>query len=291
MARSKRQARVAETVAPPRVGAFSNLFRGKPADVASLFVRYGLESVQIQPRWNLGITEEGAALDVHECREITQPFADAGIMIAGLTASTNFVDPQITRRRRLVRRFDAMIEHCQDFGTSYIITETGTLDPEHPWSDFRDNRAPATLALFRRNLTPSVRLAEKNGVTILLKGYLYHVVHNMEIARSIHEHFGPTVRFVMDPASYFTRNMVSASTSFLRRLFEVMGEFCPIAHGKDVRYVGGTLTTPRTGTGGLDYREYLELLDEYNPDGPLILEQIGPEQLRETLDFLDRFFE
>jgi sugar phosphate isomerase/epimerase len=291
MARSKRQARVAETVAPPRVGAFSNLFRGKPADVASLFVRYGLESVQIQPRWNLGITEQGTGLDLNECREISQPFADAGIMIAGLTASTNFVDPQITRRRRLVRRFDAMIEHCQDFGTNYIITETGTLDPEHPWSDFRDNRSPATLALFRRNLTPSVRLAEKNGVTILLKGYLYHVVHNMEIARSIHEHFGPTVRFVMDPASYFTRNMVSASTSFLRRLFEVMGEFCPIAHGKDVRYVGGTLTTPRTGTGGLDYREYLELLDEYNPDGALILEQIGPEQLRETLDFLDRFFE
>jgi sugar phosphate isomerase/epimerase len=273
------------------VGAFSNLFRGKPQDVASLFVRYGLESVQIQPRWNLGMADESNSLDVNECREISQPFADAGIQIAGLTASTNFIDPQISRRRKLVRRFDKLIEHCQDFGTSNIVTETGTLDPEHPWSDFRDNRSPAALALFRRNLTPSVRLAEKAGVTILLKGYLYHVVHTMETAQAIHEHFGPTVQFVMDPASYFTRNMVSASTSFLRRVFEVMGPFCPVAHGKDVRYVGGTLTTPRTGTGSLDYREFLELLDEYNPDGPLILEQISPEQLRETLDFLDRFFE
>jgi sugar phosphate isomerase/epimerase len=291
MARSKRQARVAETVAPPRVGAFSNLFRGKPADVASLFVRYGLESVQIQPRWNMGLADDDSVLSLDECRAIAQPFVDAGLFVAGLTASTNFIDPQVSRRRRLIRRFDALIEHCQDFGTNYIITETGTLDPEHPWSDFRDNRSPAALALFRRNLMPSVRLAEKTGVTILLKGYLYHVVYNMEIARAIHEHFGPTVQFVMDPASYFTRNMVSASTSFLRRMFEVIGDICPIAHGKDVRYVGGTLTTPRTGTGGLDYREYLELLDEYNPDGALILEQIGPEQLRETLDFLDRFFE
>jgi hypothetical protein len=48
---------------------------------------------------------------------------------------------------------------------------------------------------------------------------------------------------------------------------------------------------PRAGTGTLDYREFLELLGQYHPGGPLILEQITPAELRETLDFLDRFYE
>lgn len=288
MARAKRPARVAATVAPPRVGAMSNLFRGNPEAVANLFRRYGLESVQIQPTLGtMGATE----LTPKACRDLSQPFIDAEIMIAAVSAYTNFVDPDVPRRRRLIKRFDTLIDHCQDFGTKYIVTESGTLDPEHPWNEFAENRTPAALTAFKRNLAPSVKLAEQAGVKILIKGYLYHVVYSVDVALAIHEHFGETVGFVMDPANYFTRNMVTASTSFLRRMFQVMGSFCPVAHGKDVRYVGGLLTTPRTGTGGLDYKEFLELLDENQPECPLILEQIRPEELRETLDFLDRFFE
>lgn len=291
MPRAKRQARVATTVAPPRVGAHSNLFRGEPEAVAELFVRYGLESVQIQPMFGpLAITSP-SDIKPKACRDLSRPFSSAGVQVAAVSAYTNFLDPDVPRRRQMIKRFDAMIEHCRDFGTKWLVTETGTLDPEHPWSEFAENRLPASFQLFKRNIAPSVRLAEKAGVRILLKGYLYHVIHSIDLARATYEHFGDSIGFVMDPANYFTRSMVSASTTFVRRMFERMGEFCPLAHGKDVRYVGGSLTTPRTGTGLLDYKEFLELLDEYQPDCPLILEQIRPEELRETLDFLDRFFE
>jgi sugar phosphate isomerase/epimerase len=290
MARGKKHARVADTVAPPRVGAHSNLFRGNLAEIARLFARYGLETVQLQTASFNPIGEDNT-VKAKDCKAFSQPFVDADIDIAAITASTNFLDPVGVRRRKGIKRFETLIDHCQDFGTRYIVTETGTLDPEHPWSDFAENRSSAALATFRKQITPAVRLAQQTGVTILLKGYLYHVVHSVDVIQSIHEHFGETVGFVMDPANYFTRNMISSSTTFLRRMFDVMGEYSPVAHGKDVRYVGGSLTTPRTGTGHLDYKEFLELLDEHQPGCPLILEQIRPEELRETLDFLDRFFE
>lgn len=290
MVRAKKQAKVADTVSPPCIGAISNLFRGNPEDVAQLFASYGLESVQIQPNFGRISIQSASDIRPKSCREMSRPFQEAGVRVAGVSAYTNFLDPETQRRKLLIKRFDAILEHCKDFGTTHVVTETGTLNADRPWEDFADNRRPEALAAFKRNLAPSAKLAEKLGVTILLKGYLYHVVHSMDLARNVHEHFGPHVQFVMDPANYFTRNMASASTSFIRKIFEVMGEFCPIAHGKDVRYVGGSLTTPRAGTGNMDYREYLELLHEYQPECPLILEQIRPEELRETLDFLDRFF-
>lgn len=291
MARAKKQLRVAETVLPPRVGAVSNLFRGEPEEVAAIFRSYGLESVLIQPGLDSLRLASLSDLKPRHCRQIAAPFHEAEIEIAGIAAHTNWVDPDTARRRRMIKRFDALIERCRDFGTEHIVSESGTLDPDHPWSDFPENRTSAALALFRRNLSPSVKLAEQCGVKILLKGYLYHVVHSIDVARSIHEHFGDHVGFVMDPANYFTRNMVTSSTTFVRKMFEAIGEMCPIAAGKDVRYVGGVLTTPRTGTGSLDYKEFLELWDEMHPGGPMILEQIRPEELRETLDFLDRFFD
>lgn len=288
MVRLKKQPKVSLTVDPPMVGGVSTLFRGPTAEVARLFAKYGLESVQIHPNGQL---PKDGPICSSDCRELSQPFLEAGMTIAGVSAYTNFLDPQGSRRRRNIKQFDAIIEHAKDFSSPYVITESGTLAADRPWVNVPENRAPEALAQFRKNLAPSVKLAEQLGVTILLKGYLYHAVYSIDVAIGIHEHFGPAVGFVMDPANYFTRNMASASTTFLRRMFEKIGHLCPIAHGKDVRYVGGTLTTPRTGTGNLDYKEFLELLHEYQPRCPLILEQIRPEELRETLDFLDRFFD
>lgn len=291
MVRAKKQPRVAETVQPPRVGAVSNLFRGDPAQVAEIFQSYGLQSVLIQP--NLGPLKVASTADLRPkmCRELSLPFIQSGVAVAGVISHVNWVDPDPSRRRRLIKRFDAFLDRCRDFGARHVVTESGTLDPEHPWSEFAENRSPQAFAMLKRSLAPSVRLAEQNGVKILLKGYLYHVVYSFDVARALHEHFGDRVGFVMDPANYFTRNMVSASTTFVRKMFEAIGAISPIAAAKDVRYVGGVLTTPRAGTGSLDYKEFLELLDEYQPDCPMILEQIRPEELRETLDFLDRFFE
>ena len=69
-----------------------------------------------------------------------------------------------------------------------------------------------------------------------------------------------------------------------------IGALAPIAHAKDVRYVGADLTTPRAGSGNLDYKEFLEQLSAHQPNCPLIFEQIRPEELRESIDFIDRFF-
>jgi sugar phosphate isomerase/epimerase len=268
----------------------SNLFRGSPEDVAAQFLRYRLESVQILPSFPDLRLAEAKDVTTATCRTISKPFVDAELVIAAVTAHANFVDPDGRRRRRWVKRFDALIDHCKDFGTHYLVTESGSLNPAHSWDECPQNRAPETLAQFIANLQPSVKQAERVGVTILIEGYLTHVVGTALTALKVREALGEHVAFVMDPPNYFTRSMASASKRSLRELFRDLGPLCPVAHGKDVRYVGSELSMPRAGTGTLDYKEYLELLNEFQPGCPLILEQIRPQELRETIDFIDRFF-
>ena len=290
MARAKKQPKVNESVEPPRLGAMSNLFRGKPEEVAGIFADYGLESTQILPSFpgmRLGTADD---VTTAACTAIGEPFRGAELLIAGVTAHTNFIDPDRERRKRMVKRFDALVEHCQDFGTRYVITDTGTLNPDHPWEDYAENHVPAALDAFVDAIGPSVQLAEKVDVTILLEGYSYQVLDNVERARQLRERLGEHVGFVIDPPNYFNRKMASAPKRYLREVLEVLGPMGPVAHAKDVRSSGGDVLTSRAGTGNLDYKEYLELLDKYQPGCPLILEQIRPEELRETVEFIDRFF-
>lgn len=268
----------------------SNLFRGSPEDVADLFLRYGLEAVQILPNFP-GIRFSSAEeVTAAACKQIGEPFVSSELYVAGITAHTNFLDPDKKRRARMVKRFDALIEHCQDLGTNCLITESGTLHPEHPWDDYPDNHTDAALSQLIKAMQPSVKLAEKAGVKILIEGYLFHVVSTAARALALREALGETIEFVMDPPNYFTRAMANSPKKALRDLFAAIGPYSPVAHGKDIRYTGGTHTTPRAGSGSLDYKEFLELLDQYQPDRPLIFEQIRPEELRETIDFVDRFF-
>lgn len=291
MAKTKKPIKVAPTAHPPRLGAMSNLFRGSPSEVAEILRGYGLDTVQILPNFP-GIRFASAEEVTTElCRQMGDPFVAIEMEVAAVSAHTNFLDPDRDRRKRMVKRFDALIEHCRDFSTPYLVTETGTLNPNRPWDSFPENHLPETLQNFIKALKPSVKLAEKVGVTLLLEGHLHHVVASAENALVVREELGPNVGYVMDPTNYFTKSMANASTKALRQLFEAIGSLCPIAHAKDVRYVGSELTTPRAGIGNLDYKEFLELLDKNRAGCPLILEQIRPGELRETIDFIDRFFD
>ena len=291
MARAKKQAKLDLSIEPPRIGALSNLFRGDPQEVADLFAEYELESVQILPNFPGLRMAKAADVTRRRCQAMSQPFQSHGLWIAAVSAHTNFLDPDSARRRRSIQRFDALIEHCGDFGAQYVITDSGSLNADQPWAKCPENHAGEAFELFRKRLMPSLRLAERANVVILLEAHLRQVIYSVDRARETREALGPHVAFVMDPVNLFTRSMCHAPARSLRAVFEAIGDACPVGHAKDVRYSGGELITPRAGAGVLDYREYLELLGRYQPGIPLILEQLRPEELRETVDFIDRFFE
>lgn len=291
MARTKRKtAGPLVTSEPPLLGAMSNLFRGTPAEVAALFDQHGLECVQILPQFGQLHFESASDVTAKTCKEIAKPFKESSVAVVAISAHTNFLDPDQARRKRQTARFEALLEHCRDFGARCIVTESGTLNASRPWDYHPENSLPQTFNNLVAVLKPLVARAEKLGVMILVEPHLYHIIGSVEAAVQLRQALGPHLGFVMDPANVFTRSMASASKKPLRHFFAEIGEACPIAHGKDVRYHGSEWTTPRAGTGTLDYPEFLNLWGQQHPGGPLILEQITAAELEETIDFLDRLY-
>lgn len=292
MARKRKSAeKVDPATQPPLLGVLSNLFRGDPPEVAEKVDDYSLEAVQLVPRFATQRFSAASEVTPASCQAMVQPFLDRNIIIAAVSAHTNLLDPDDARRERSGQLLTALIDHCGHFACRYLVTETGTLSPERPWQDNPENHTDATFALFLDRLAPFAERAQAAGVSLLLEGHLAQVVDSLDKALEVRKRLGSAIQFVMDPVNYMTRGMASSTTKQLPKLFAAVGEFSPIAHAKDIRYTGGEMATPRAGLGTLDYKTYLELLHQYQPDAPLILEQLGPEHLRETIDFLDGFFE
>jgi sugar phosphate isomerase/epimerase len=283
--------KIPATVDPPRLGVSSRLFRGSPAEVAGQVAGFGLESVQILPEFPAFPFESAADVTPQRARAIARPFREADLVVAAIASPVNFVDPDRARRRRQIERLDAVVDCCAEFESEAIVVDSGTLSANRPWEPHPDNHKSATLREFLRAIKPTVRRAESAGVRILIEGHLHHVVSSPAVALRVRESLGPALWFVMTPANFMTRTMAVSTRRPLRDLFTALGPHCPMAYAKDVRYVGSELTTPRAGSGVLDYREYLTLLGEWLPGAPLILDQTTPADLRETIEFLDDFYE
>jgi L-ribulose-5-phosphate 3-epimerase len=76
----------------------------------------------------------------------------------------------------------------------------------------------------------------------------------------------------------------------LERIFQVIGPHAPVAHAKDVVYHDGQIDTPRAGAGRLDYPAFARLMQQYQPNAPLILEHLRESEVPETVAYVRRFF-
>jgi sugar phosphate isomerase/epimerase len=269
------------------LGAPSHLFRGSPAAVAEALRQQGLTCVQLTPNFPGLSFHEPGAITPERCRHAADAFRTAGVAIACLSGYIHLMDADLEHRHRGIVRLHALIRHCRDFGTTRIVTETGSLCPGivHP-----PNRSQETWIELRLIVAEALRVAADHGVTVLLKPGSTHVLAAVEDAVRLREELPfANLGFVMDPACFLLESPPCAWRDELERLFERLGPWAPLLHAKDLRCVGEERTTPRVGLGNLDYGLILRLLRRYQPEAPIILENLRPEEVAPAKAFIERF--
>jgi sugar phosphate isomerase/epimerase len=272
------------------VGVLSQLFRGSPASVAEAVRRHGLSCVQLTPNFP-GLTFLGPEqITPCRCRQAAEPFQDMGILIACLSGNTNLMDHDLGRRQRGIDRLHSLIRHCRDFGTSRIVTETGTLSPKSPWAPYPPNRSREAWSELQRIVAEAVRVAADHGVTLLLKPDNTHVLAFVEDAAQLREELHhPNLGFVLDPANFLMECAPAELDRTLEDLVEKIGPWAPVVHAKDLRFDRAAAATPRAGLGVLDYRLFFQCLRHHQPQAPVILEHLRPEEIAETRAYLEPF--
>lgn len=258
------------------LGIFNTVYGGLPlTEMARAAQAHGFRHMHLDPRAS-GILPPGAPLTADGARHVRQVLADHGITVAALAGYTNLVDAHTDRREAGLRAFEQTIELCPEFGTPYIATETGSLNPESPWEDYPANHTPAAWEELLTVLRRLLRRARQNGVTILIEGYVNNVVATTEEADRLLDDLGAEgLGFVLDPFNYFTRGDVDRPSEALDRIFDAIAARAPIAHAKDVVYTERGIATPKVGAGRMDWPAFAAMLRRRAPHIPLILEHLG----------------
>ncbi len=272
------------------LGAPSHLFRGTPDAAAAAFVRHGLGCVQLTPGFPGLPFLEPAQVTPERCRRAAGPFLDRGLPVAGLWANTNLLEPDLERRHRGLVRLHAFLERCREFGTTRVLTETGTLSPTSPWAPYPPNRSHEAWTELRLVVREALRVAADHGVSLLLKAEPTHVLSSWEdVTRLRRELNHPNLGFVMDPVVFLLEGPPDETRSGLGQVVDLLGPWSPVVHAKDVCFgPRGEVSTPRAGRGELDYAAFLRRMSRWQPDAPVILENLRAEEVDEARAFMER---
>jgi sugar phosphate isomerase/epimerase len=265
------------------IGVSSRLFHGSAAAIAGRCRSLGLSCVRLAPGFPGLPFSEPAHFTPERCRAAADPFRDAGLSVACLSADGSLVDPHLPRRQRAVQRLHALLRHARDFGTSYVVTETGSPGPD-------GSRAATAWTELRLIVSLAAEVAADHGAALLLKAEPGHVLATAEDAVRLADEVGdPRLGFVMDPAAFLVGNRPEEWAGLVERLFERLGSQAPVVFAKDVCRGSDGVTLPRAGLGGLDYRLILRLLDRYQPAAPVIMEHLGPDEVEAARRYLAGF--
>jgi sugar phosphate isomerase/epimerase len=270
------------------LGVMSHLFRGTPAAVAAALVQHGLNCVQLSPSFPGLRFQEPHEIVAERCRQAAEPFHQANIAVACLSANAHLMDPDLDRRHRGIVRLHALIGQCRAFGTAYLVTETGSLNPESPWVHHPPNRTREAWAELRTIVAEAQTEGGRHGVTLLLKPGPTHVLATVDDAVRLREELpGANLGFILDPAGFLWDSPADQLQANLDRLIERLGQWTPILHAKDLQYgAGGGVSMPRVGRGVLEYGRLLRSLQRYQANPPIILEHVRPEELPEAIQYM-----
>lgn len=272
------------------LGVVSHLFRGSPTTVAADCRRNGLGCIQLTPNFPGLSFHDPEQITAERCRQAAGPFLAAGLEVACLTGATPLMDSDLKRRQRGLARLHALIRRCRDFGTNRIVTDTGSLSPKSPWPPFPGNRSAEAWAELRRIVAELLQTAADHDVMLLLKPDSAHVLASIADAVRLREELAqPQLGYVLDPANFLIDCPVHQLNYQLEDLVSRLGPFSPVVHAKDLRYDEHGVATPRAGRGVLNYGLFFQLLNRVQPDAPVILEHLRPEEIDTSKTYLERF--
>jgi len=268
----------------------SHVYQGSHQEIAQRILADGFQTTIVLASKMLDLETAGENphdITAEVCESAVAPYLDAGLDIACLGGYCNPMHPDPSRRRRQREVFYALIRQCKSFGTRYIATETGSANPTSQWRDHPDNHTEQAWRDMVDFVAQACEVAEACGVNVLIEPYVENVLSSLEkVGRLLNEVRSPALQFVLDPNNLVQREDLQDMDGYLKRFFDLVGDRAPVAHAKDVLYDQDRISTPRAGTGKLNYPLFCRLLREYQPDAPLVLEHLKESEVESTRNFV-----
>ena len=194
-------------------------------------------------------------------------------------------------------------------GSPYVISESGTFDPDSDWVHHPKNKTEEGYEECRNVISELVDFAREHGVTFLVETYVNNVIGSIEeTLRLFADIDDPHLGLLMDPTNYFEEHNIDQMDKTLNQIFNALSDRIKISHAKDVKRAAtsqgvqmadidaseahalrgvGMIELPAPGLGSLNYDLYLKRLAKDHPNIPIIIEHLEESDVPRAKQFLD----
>lgn len=250
-----------------------------------------------------------------KARKVRDVFRDHNLPVCCVSGYTNIVHPDKSERDRRVGYLKEIIRHARDFGSAYVISETGTFNTESDWVHHPRNKTEEGFEDCRKVIADLAQVAYDHGAVFCLETYVNNVVGSVEeTVKMFAQVDHPGLGLLMDPTNYFESHNIDRMGEILHQVFDTLQDKIRIAHAKDVKRSGGDksekhadigdadameshtfrgvgeIELPAPGLGELDYDLYLRLLARKHSNIPVIIEHLAEDDIPRAKKFLDGKF-
>ncbi len=292
-----------------QVGIFTGYFPYVLADCARIIRGHNFNTVQLDLSFkDMDLTTDH--ITTAKCHAIRDTFRQHNLPICCVSGYTNLVHPEPQKRSENLRRLKRIIEVANDCGSPYVISETGTFDPDSDWVHHPKNKTPEGFKECVDVIGDIVDHAEKHGVTFLVETYVNNVIGSVEETQRLfsainHKNLG----LLMDPTNYFETHNIKDMDKVLHAIFDNLSDSIFISHAKDVKLATankgvqlahggateghdlrgvGAIELPAAGLGSLNYDLYIRRLAKTHPNIPIIIEHLDESDVPRAKQFVDQ---
>ena len=291
-----------------QAGIFTAYFPYALEETARRIRGHGFNTVQLDLTFkDMDLSMDG--INKRSCKKIRDTFRRNDLPICAISGYTNLVHPDPGRRRQNVEMLKHIIRHAEHLGTPYVVSETGTFDPDSDWVHHPKNKTGEGYEACRDVIAEVVACAREHGAVFCTETYVNNVIGSIEeTLRLFAEIDDPCLGLLMDPTNYFEDHNLEDMEHVLNKIFDALSQHIKIAHAKDVKRAEedrgvqmadidageghalrgvGVIELPPPGLGALDYDLYLRRLAKEHPNIPMIIEHLDEDDVPRAKKFLD----
>ncbi|MBV9391165.1 MAG: sugar phosphate isomerase/epimerase [Verrucomicrobia bacterium] len=292
-----------------QVGIFTGYFPYTLNEQAQKIRDIGFNTVQLDLAFKDIDFSNPASITEEKAKAVRETFRDYNLPICCISGYTNIIHPDPEQRRKKLDYLLAIIKKARSFGSPYVISETGTYNPDSDWVSHPKNKTEEGFQECKKVIKELAQTAFDHGSTFLMETYVNNVVGSVEeTVRMFAEVDHPGLGLLMDPTNYFEAHNFLQMDSILRQIFDTLSDKIKIAHAKDVKLSEGdtsekhaeidaseshtfrgvgAIELPAPGLGSLNYDLYLQRLARKHPNIPIIIEHLEESDVARAKKFLD----
>lgn len=291
-----------------QVGIFTGYFPYSLEETAKRIRNLGFNTVQLDLSFK-DMDLSTNAINDEKCKKIRDTFRRYNLPVSCVSGYTNLVNPNPEKRSANLAHLKQLIRYANELGSPYVISETGTFDPDSDWVHHPKNKTEEGYEECRAVIQELVEFSRQHGVTFLVETYVNNVIGSVEeTLRLFADIKDPHLGLLMDPTNYFEEHNIDQMDKTLNYIFNALSDKIKISHAKDVKRAAGaqgvkmadidaseahtlrgvgTIELPAPGLGSLNYDLYLQRLSRQYPNIPIIIEHLEEDDVPRAKQFLD----